>query len=76
MPVLIVSIITSVLLFGLMSVFPSTIAAEGDGGRSEFNATLLRQMASRGAKISTTAAYDSNIVRAGFTSAADHASLN
>lgn len=75
-PVLIVWIIPSVLLFGLMSVFLPTIAAEDDGGRSEFNATLLRQMASRGVKISTTAAYDSNIARAGFASAAEHASLN
>jgi hypothetical protein len=77
MLVLIVSIISSILSCGLISIFSATVVAEDDddGERFEFNTTLLRRIAARGAKFSTAAACDNNVVRAGAMPMADHEGL-
>jgi hypothetical protein len=72
MPVLIILIIISVLLSGIINLFPPTVAAEDDGERYEFNTTLLRLMASRSARLSIATAYDNNVVRDETVSMADH----
>jgi hypothetical protein len=75
MPVLIVSAVTSVLLFTLISVFPQMTVATKDSGQSDINATLLREMASRGAK-QAVAASGNKVVEAGFISPLNHRRFN
>jgi hypothetical protein len=50
MPALKLSIITSMILFTLLSFLPTRTVGTIDNDRSDINAALLRQMASRGAK--------------------------
>jgi hypothetical protein len=75
MPVLIVSVITSILLFTLISIFPPLTVAPKDGGQSDINATLLREMASRGAK-QTVAVSGNKVFEAGIISALSHRRFN
>jgi hypothetical protein len=77
MLVLIVSIISSILSCGLISISSATVVAkeDDDGERFEFITTLLRRMAARGAEFSTAAACDNSVVRAGAIPMADHEGL-
>jgi hypothetical protein len=51
MHIVTVSVITSILLFGLLSALAPTFEApRRDVGRSDFNTALLRQMAARGSR--------------------------
>jgi hypothetical protein len=75
MPVLIVSVVTSVLLFTLISIFPQMTVATKGSGQSDINATLLREMASRGAK-QAVAASGNKVVEAGFISPLNHGRFN
>jgi hypothetical protein len=75
MPVLIVSVVTSILLFILISIFPQAAVATKDTGRSDVSATLLREMASRGAK--QAIAFGGNkVVDAGFISPLNNGRFN
>jgi len=75
MPVLIVSVVTSILLFTLVSIFPPLTVATTDSGQSEINATLLREMASRGAK-QVIESGGNKVVEAGFVSSLNQGSIN
>ena len=77
MPVVIISVLTSVLLIGLIGLFPSRPNdPSADNARSEFNADVLRQMAARGAKVPTPMHPGNKIIEAGYASALNRGSLN
>ena len=77
MPVIIISVLTSVLLFGLIGLFPPRPDdPSADSTRSEFNTNMLRQMAARGAKVPTPMHPGNRIIEAGYTSALNRGILN
>lgn len=75
MPVLIVSLITSILLFTLISIFPQSTVATKGSGRSDINTILLREMASRGAR-QAIAVGGNKVVEAGFISPLNQGRFN
>lgn len=77
MPVVIISVLTSVLLFGLIGLFPPRPDdSSADSTRSEFNTNMLRQMAARGAKVPAPMYSGNRIIEAGYTSALNRGILN
>lgn len=77
MPVVIISVLTSVLLFSLIGLFPPRANnPSASSTRSEFNTSLLRQMAARGTKAPMPVHPGNKIIEAGFLSALNHRSLN